>query len=171
VGVVAAVTPWNFPNAMITRKAAPAMAAGCPVVIKPASETPLSALALAVLAEEAGVPKGVFNVLTTTDSRGTGKELTESPLVRKFSFTGSTEVGKAADPAVRLDGQEGVHGAGRQRAVHRLRRRRRRRRGHGRHRFEVPQCRPDLRLRQPRLCAGRRARRVRREVHRRGARS
>jgi succinate-semialdehyde dehydrogenase/glutarate-semialdehyde dehydrogenase len=94
VGVVAAVTPWNFPNAMITRKAGPAMAAGCPVVIKPASETPLSALALAVLAEEAGVPAGVFNVITTTDSRGTGKELTESPLVRKFSFTGSTEVGK-----------------------------------------------------------------------------
>ena len=94
VGVVAAVTPWNFPNAMITRKAGPAMAAGCPVVIKPASETPLSALALAVLAEEAGVPAGVLNVITTTDSRATGKELTESPLVRKFSFTGSTEVGK-----------------------------------------------------------------------------
>ena len=94
IGVVAAITPWNFPNAMITRKAGPAMAAGCPVVIKPASETPLSALALAVLAEEAGVPAGVFNVLTTTDSRGVGKELTESPLVRKFSFTGSTEVGK-----------------------------------------------------------------------------
>jgi len=94
IGVVAAITPWNFPNAMITRKAGPAMAAGCPVVIKPASETPLSALALAVLAEQAGVPAGVFNVLTTTDSRGVGKELTESPLVRKFSFTGSTEVGK-----------------------------------------------------------------------------
>jgi len=95
VGVVAAVTPWNFPNAMITRKAGPAMAAGCPIVIKPASETPLSALALAELAEQAGVPAGVFNVITTTDSRGIGKELTESPLVRKFSFTGSTEVGKA----------------------------------------------------------------------------
>jgi len=94
IGVVAAITPWNFPNAMITRKAGPAMAAGCPVVIKPASETPLSALALAVLAEQAGVPAGVFNVLTTRDSRGVGKELTESPLVRKFSFTGSTEVGK-----------------------------------------------------------------------------
>ena len=94
VGVVGIVTPWNFPNAMITRKAAPALAAGCPVVAKPASETPLSALALAVLAEEAGVPAGVFNVITTTDSRATGKELTESPLVRKFSFTGSTEVGK-----------------------------------------------------------------------------
>jgi succinate-semialdehyde dehydrogenase/glutarate-semialdehyde dehydrogenase len=95
VGVVAAITPWNFPNAMITRKAGPAMAAGCPVVIKPASETPLSALALAELAEQAGVPAGVFNVFTTKNSRETGKELTESPLVRKFSFTGSTEVGKA----------------------------------------------------------------------------
>jgi succinate-semialdehyde dehydrogenase/glutarate-semialdehyde dehydrogenase len=95
VGVVAAVTPWNFPIAMITRKAGPAIAAGCPIVIKPASETPLSALALAVLAEQAGVPAGVFNVFTTKNSRGTGKELTESPLVRKFSFTGSTEVGKA----------------------------------------------------------------------------
>jgi len=95
VGVVAAVTPWNFPNAMITRKAGPAMAAGCPIVIKPASETPLSALALAELAEQAGVPAGVFNVITTTNSRAVGKELTESPLVRKFSFTGSTEVGKA----------------------------------------------------------------------------
>jgi succinate-semialdehyde dehydrogenase/glutarate-semialdehyde dehydrogenase len=94
VGVVAAVTPWNFPIAMITRKAGPAIAAGCPIVIKPASETPLSALALAVLAEQAGVPAGVFNVFTTKNSRATGKELTESPLVRKFSFTGSTEVGK-----------------------------------------------------------------------------
>ncbi len=94
VGVVAAITPWNFPNAMITRKAAPALAAGCPIVIKPASETPLSALALAELAEQAGIPAGVFNVITTTRSRAVGLELTESPLVRKFSFTGSTEVGK-----------------------------------------------------------------------------
>jgi succinate-semialdehyde dehydrogenase/glutarate-semialdehyde dehydrogenase len=94
VGVVAAVTPWNFPNAMITRKAGPALAAGCPIVIKPASETPLSALALAALAEQAGIPAGVFNVITTKHSRETGKELTESPLVRKFSFTGSTEIGK-----------------------------------------------------------------------------
>jgi succinate-semialdehyde dehydrogenase/glutarate-semialdehyde dehydrogenase len=95
VGVVGIVTPWNFPNAMITRKAGPALAAGCPVVAKPASETPLSALALAVLAEEAGLPAGVFNIVTSTHSRDIGKELTESPLVRKFSFTGSTEVGKA----------------------------------------------------------------------------
>ena len=94
VGVVAAITPWNFPNAMITRKAAPALAAGCPIVIKPASETPLSALALSELAEQAGIPAGVFNVITTTRSRAVGIELTESPLVRKFSFTGSTEVGK-----------------------------------------------------------------------------
>jgi succinate-semialdehyde dehydrogenase/glutarate-semialdehyde dehydrogenase len=95
VGVVGIVTPWNFPNAMITRKAGPALAAGCPVVAKPASETPLSALALAVLAEEAGLPAGVFNIVTSTHSREVGLELTESPLVRKFSFTGSTEVGKA----------------------------------------------------------------------------
>ncbi len=94
VGVVACITPWNFPNAMITRKAAPALAAGCPVVIKPAAETPLSALALAVLAEEAGIPPGVFNIITSTRSREVGEVLTESPLVRKFSFTGSTAVGK-----------------------------------------------------------------------------
>ncbi len=79
---------------MITRKAAPALAAGCPIVIKPAAETPLSALALAVLAEEAGVPAGVFNVLTSTRSQEVGEQLTEHPLVRKFSFTGSTAVGK-----------------------------------------------------------------------------
>jgi len=94
VGVVAAITPWNFPNAMITRKAAPALAAGCPFVVKPASETPLSALALAHLAHEAGIPPGVFNVVTTTRSADVGKEMTESPVVRKFSFTGSTGIGK-----------------------------------------------------------------------------
>ncbi|MEM1412295.1 MAG: NAD-dependent succinate-semialdehyde dehydrogenase [Pseudomonadota bacterium] len=94
VGVVACITPWNFPNAMITRKAAPALAAGCPVVIKPAAETPLSALALAVLADEAGFPPGVFNILTSTRSQEVGQVLTESALVRKFSFTGSTAVGK-----------------------------------------------------------------------------
>ena len=94
VGVVGAITPWNFPNAMITRKCAPALAAGCTFVIKPADETPLSALALAELAERAGVPAGVFNVVTSKDAPAVGKVLTESPLVRKFSFTGSTEVGK-----------------------------------------------------------------------------
>ncbi|MNK47496.1 Glutarate-semialdehyde dehydrogenase DavD [compost metagenome] len=94
VGVVAAITPWNFPLAMITRKVAPALVAGCTVVLKPASQTPFSAIALAKLAEDAGVPKGVFNVITGKDSAGIGKELATNDLVRKLSFTGSTEVGK-----------------------------------------------------------------------------
>lgn len=94
VGVVGAITPWNFPNAMITRKVAPALAAGCTVVIKPAEDTPLSALALAVLAEEAGFPKGVLNVITTDDAATVGETLTTSEIVRKISFTGSTKVGK-----------------------------------------------------------------------------
>lgn len=94
IGVAAAITPWNFPNAMITRKVAPALAAGCTVVIKPAEDTPLSALALAVLAEEAGFPPGVLNIITTRQPAAVGKELTENPLVRKLSFTGSTQVGK-----------------------------------------------------------------------------
>ena len=110
VGVVACITPWNFPNAMITRKAGPALAAGCPVVIKPASETPLSALALAELADQAGIPAGVFNIVTTTNSRDVGREMTESPLVRKFSFTGSTGVGKLVDKAVCFHGEKGFHG-------------------------------------------------------------
>jgi succinate-semialdehyde dehydrogenase/glutarate-semialdehyde dehydrogenase len=93
VGVCAAITPWNFPNAMITRKCAPALAAGCTVVVKPASFTPFSALALAELAERAGMPKGVFNVVTG-DARTVGGELTANDAVRKLSFTGSTEVGK-----------------------------------------------------------------------------
>jgi len=94
IGVVAAVTPWNFPNAMITRKAAPALAAGCTFLIKPPSETPLSATALAELAHRAGIPAGVFNVVTSKQASKVGKELTESPIVRKFTFTGSTEIGK-----------------------------------------------------------------------------
>ncbi len=94
VGVVAAITPWNFPNAMITRKIAPALAAGCTVVIKPASQTPLSALALATLVEKAGFPKGVFNVITSDSAKEIGNELTSNLLVRKLSFTGSTKVGK-----------------------------------------------------------------------------
>lgn len=93
VGVVAAITPWNFPSAMITRKCAPALAVGCPVVIKPASQTPYSALALAVLAEEAGFPKGTLNVITGKASE-IGQELSTNQIVRKLSFTGSTEVGK-----------------------------------------------------------------------------
>ena len=93
IGVVACITPWNFPLAMITRKAGPAIASGCTVVLKPASQTPFSALALAELAERAGVPKGVLNVLTGAASE-IGGEMTSNPTVRKLSFTGSTEVGK-----------------------------------------------------------------------------
>ncbi|WP_199542353.1 NADP-dependent succinate-semialdehyde dehydrogenase [Paraburkholderia kururiensis] len=93
VGVCAAITPWNFPAAMITRKVGPAMAAGCPIVVKPAEATPLSALALAVLAERAGVPKGVFSVVTG-DPKAIGGELTGNTTVRKLSFTGSTQVGR-----------------------------------------------------------------------------
>jgi succinate-semialdehyde dehydrogenase/glutarate-semialdehyde dehydrogenase len=92
VGVCAAITPWNFPSAMITRKCAPALAAGCTTIVKPASQTPYSALALADLAERAGVPKGVFNVVTGSASV-IGAELTSNPIVRKLSFTGSTEIG------------------------------------------------------------------------------
>jgi succinate-semialdehyde dehydrogenase/glutarate-semialdehyde dehydrogenase len=94
IGVVASITPWNFPIAMITRKCAPALAAGCPVVIKPAAETPLSALAIAELAEQAGIPDGILNVVVGTNSSEIGKALTDSPIVRKLSFTGSTAVGK-----------------------------------------------------------------------------
>jgi succinate-semialdehyde dehydrogenase/glutarate-semialdehyde dehydrogenase len=93
IGVVAAITPWNFPNAMITRKCAPALAAGCPVVIKPATQTPYSALALAELAERAGMPKGVLNIVTGS-AKAIGGEMTSNPTVRKLSFTGSTEIGK-----------------------------------------------------------------------------
>ncbi|MCL7462510.1 NAD-dependent succinate-semialdehyde dehydrogenase [Pseudomonas sp. NW5] len=94
IGVVAAITPWNFPNAMITRKVAPALAAGCTVVVKPAAETPLSALALAELAQRAGVPAGVLNIVTGRDAPAIGAVLTASSQVRKLSFTGSTAVGK-----------------------------------------------------------------------------
>ena len=92
IGVCGAITPWNFPSAMITRKAGPALAAGCPMVLKPASQTPYSALALAVLAERAGVPAGVFNVVTGS-ATAIGGELSANPIVRKLSFTGSTETG------------------------------------------------------------------------------
>jgi succinate-semialdehyde dehydrogenase/glutarate-semialdehyde dehydrogenase len=96
IGVCAAITPWNFPCAMITRKVAPALAAGCPVVVKPAEQTPLTALALAVLAERAGFPPGVFNLVTgsAVSAPQIGGELTSNPIVRKLSFTGSTEVGR-----------------------------------------------------------------------------
>jgi len=92
IGVVAAITPWNFPNAMITRKAGPALAAGCSMVLKPASQTPFSAIALTILAERAGVPDGLFSVLTGS-ARAIGGEMTSSKIVRKLTFTGSTEIG------------------------------------------------------------------------------
>ena len=94
VGVVAAITPWNFPIAMITRKVAPALAAGCTVVLKPSEDTPLSALALAYLGKKAGFPKGVFNVITTNNPQNVGEILTKSLKIKKISFTGSSEVGK-----------------------------------------------------------------------------
>jgi succinate-semialdehyde dehydrogenase/glutarate-semialdehyde dehydrogenase len=94
IGVCAAITPWNFPNAMITRKVAPGLAAGCMIVLKPAEQTPFSALALAELGERAGIPRGVFNIVTGTDAPAIGQELCANPIVRKVTFTGSTEVGR-----------------------------------------------------------------------------
>ena len=94
IGVVAAITPWNFPNAMITRKIAPALAAGCSCVLKPAEDTPLSAVALAILADDAGLPDGLINIITAQNAPAVAKVLTEHPDVRKLSFTGSTRVGK-----------------------------------------------------------------------------
>ena len=94
VGVVASITPWNFPNAMIARKVAPALAVGCAFIARPASETPLSALAMATLAEQAGVTKGLFSVVTSTRSREIGEEFCSNPTIRKITFTGSTEVGR-----------------------------------------------------------------------------
>ena len=95
VGVVASITPWNFPNAMIARKAAAALSAGCTFVVRPAIQTPLSALAMAELAERAGIPAGVFNVVVGDDARGMGEILTQHPDIAKFTFTGSTAVGKS----------------------------------------------------------------------------
>ena len=94
IGVCASITPWNFPNAMLARKVAPALAAGCGFVARPAAETPLSAIALAVLAERAGVPAGLFSVITSKRSSEIGKEFCENPAIRKLTFTGSTEVGR-----------------------------------------------------------------------------
>ena len=168
VGVVAAITPWNFPNAMITRKVAPALAAGCTVVVKPAEDTPLSALALAELAERAGFPKGVLNVVTAKDPVPVGAEMTSNPLVRMITFTGSTEVGKilmaqAARTVKRVGMELGGNApfivfddADLDRAVA------------GARGLQVPQRRPDLRVRQPHPGAGGRLRRVRGEAHRGG---
>ncbi|CAN7282400.1 NADP-dependent succinate-semialdehyde dehydrogenase [Pararhizobium sp. LjRoot238] len=109
IGVVAAITPWNFPNAMITRKAGPAFAAGCAMVLKPASQTPFSAIAIAVLAERAGLPKGLFSVITGS-AVAIGGEMTSNPVVRKLTFTGSTEIGtelyKQSAPTIKKLGLE-----------------------------------------------------------------
>jgi len=114
VGVVAAITPWNFPAAMVTRKVGPALAAGCTVVLKPAEQTPLTALALAELFAEAGLPPGVFNIVTASDPKDVGEELLHNPVVRKITFTGSTEVGKylmreAANQVKRISLELGGH--------------------------------------------------------------
>ncbi|PDS78944.1 NADP-dependent succinate-semialdehyde dehydrogenase [Rhizobium sp. L43] len=109
IGVVAAITPWNFPNAMITRKAGPAFAAGCAMVLKPASQTPFSAIAIAILAERAGLPKGLFSVITGS-AAAIGGEMTSNPVVRKLTFTGSTEIGtelyKQSAPTIKKLGLE-----------------------------------------------------------------
>ena len=150
----AAITPWNFPNAMITRKGAPALAAGCPVVVKPASKTPYSALALAELAERAGVPEGRLQRRHRL-GQGDRRRADLQPGGAQAHLHRLDRDRQAADGAVRRHRQEGEPGAGRQRALHRLRRRRPRRGGRGRHRLQVPQRRPDLRLRQPPAGAGR----------------
>ena len=146
----------TFPIAMITRKVGPALAAGCTVVVKPASQTPFSALALAELAERAGIPPGVFNVVTGS-AGGDRRRADRNPIVRKISFTGSTEVGKVLMAQCAATVKKSVARARRQRAVHRVRRRRPGCGGRRRDRLEIPQHRPDLRLRQPPAGAGRRS--------------
>ena len=154
VGVVAAITPWNFPLAMITRKAGPALAAGCTFVCKPASQTPYSALAVAELAQRAGVPPGVLNVVTG-DAAVIGGELTSNAMVRKITFTGSTAVGKKLMAQCAGTVKKLSLELGRQCALHRVRRCRPRCGRGRRHRQQVPQHRPDLRVRQPPAGAGR----------------
>ena len=171
IGVCAAITPWNFPLAMITRKVAPALAAGCPVVIKPAELTPLTALAAAELAMRAGIPAGVLNVLTAdgansiADRQGAVRQRRGAPHQLHRLHRSRPH----PDGAERAHRQEAVAGAGRQRALPGVRRRRPRLRRRGRDGQQVPQRRPDLRLRQPPLRAGRRVRRLRAEVRRQGA--
>ena len=155
IGVFAAITPWNFPAAMITRKAGPGWAAGCTGVIRPASQTPFSALALAVLAERAGMPAGVCNVITGPSGE-TGRGTHLQPAGAQADVHRLHRGGRQAAGAMRADDQEDQHGAGRQRAVHRVRRCGSGCGGGGRDGEQVPQHRPDLRLRQPHPGAGRR---------------
>ena len=148
VGVCAAITPWNFPSSMITRKVAPALAAGCTVVIKPAEATPYSALALAELAHRAGFPPGVLNVVTG-DARAIGGEMCANP-DRAQAVVHRLDRGRPhADEAGGPDGQEDLARARRQRAVRRVRRRRSRRRRRRRDHRQVPQRRTDVRVHQP----------------------
>ena len=164
IGVVAAITPWNFPAAMITRKVAPALAVGCTVVAKPAPETPLTALALGELALRAGMPPGVLNLVTGDAPRDRQGDVRPSrgALDRLHRLDRGRQ---AADAPGGGHGEEGRARTWRQCAVHRLRRRPCRRGGRGRDRLEIPQHGPDLRLRQPHLCAGRDLRRFRRQAH------
>ncbi len=148
VGVCAAITPWNFPAAMITRKAGPALAAGCPIVIKPATATPYSAFAMAVLAERAGVP-GRRAERADRFGQGDRRGDDDQPAGPQADLHRLDRDRQAVDVAVRRHGEEGLAGTGRQCAVHRVRRRRPGRGGQGRHRLQVPQHRADLRLRQP----------------------
>ena len=170
IGVCAAITPWNFPLAMITRKVAPALAAGCPVIIKPAELTPLTALAAAELAIRAGIPAGVLNMLVRRrrqqHRRGQGAVRQRRGAPHQLHRLHRS--GPHPDGAERAHGQEDVAGAGRQRALHRVRRRRHRQRGGRRLRQQVPQRRPDLRVLQPHLRAGRCVRQLRGEVRRQG---
>ena len=149
IGVVAAIAPWNFPIAMITRKVAPALASGCTVVVKPAAETPLCALAVAKLGMDAGLPSGVLNIVTTKDASGRRQGLLRRPARAQALLHRLDRNRQAALPAMRRHGEEADARAWRQRAAHRLRRRRSRPGGRRYHRFQVSERRTDLCLRQP----------------------
>ena len=169
-GIAVLVTPWNFPAAMATRKIGPALAAGCPVVLKPASDTPLTMLALMPILEEAGVPAGVVNVIPSRSSGKVVSAMLHDPRVRVVSFTGSTEVGrKLLHEAADSDRQAG-DGAWRQRAVHRVRRCRHRCRHRRRHDRQDAQHGRGLHRGQSLLRAREGARRIRQEAHRQDGR-
>ena len=174
VGPCVFVTPWNFPTAMGTRKLAPALAAGCTVVVKPAQQTPLSMLALAKILEQAGLPAGVLNVITAKHSGAVIEPLLKDPRTRKLSFTGSTEVGRTLIEQSAAAGPARLDGAGRQRSVPRVRGRRPRCRRRGRDAREDAQRRRGLHGGQSLPRARVRRRRVRaqaRRAHGRAARS
>ena len=160
IGVTAAITPWNFPAAMITRKVGPALAAGCTMVVKPAELTPYSALAMCVLAERAGIPAGVLSVVTG-DSKADRRRAHQQSDRSQAELHGLDRGRQAADGAVCCDGEEDVDGARRQRAVHRVRRRGSGSRGRRRNRVEVSQRRSDLRVRESHLRASRHLRPLR----------